>query len=107
MFTGILLILAAGAAFSQKLADDYVTVSVVNDTGYTIVQLYAKPSRSADWEDNKAKQAIKDEASLNLELFYNDWDFKAVDEDGDIYIIKRVDLFKTKRIEFTEDDMED
>ncbi len=102
----LLLIFAAlfcGTTFAQG-----PSVTVANNTGYTIEYLYISSNTSDSWEDDVlGRQVLKDGNTFNLSLPENGtYDFKAVDEDEDTYIKWNVIVRGNTTITFTMDDFE-
>ncbi len=100
LFSALLL---CGAAFAQG-----PSLTLVNNTGYTIRYLYVSSNTSDSWEDDVlGRRVLEDGDSFNLSLPENGtYDFKAVDEDDDTYIKWNVIVRGNQTITFTMSDFE-
>ena len=97
----LLFVLLCGRAAAQG-----PTITVTNDTGYTIMALYISDNNSDDWEDDVlGRKTLSDGDSFTVTLPENGtYDFKAVDEDEDDYIKWNVMVRGNTTITFTMDD---
>ncbi len=110
-FLSILFLLAALVSYSES----YVRVTFINNTGYTIRELYISPTSHDDWYDNLLKgSAVPNGESIEITIpEYNAdsyvYDLMAVDTEGDSYSKYEVDLTDPaeRKIELTFDDYED
>jgi hypothetical protein len=77
------VVLFGSAAFAQG-----PTVTVVNNTGYTISYLYVSSNTTEQWEEDVlGRKVLSNGSSFRLTLPGNGtYDFKAKDSDGDEYI---------------------
>jgi hypothetical protein len=99
-----------GSAPSQE-NPSVTQLFITNDTGYDIYVLYVRPSGSREWSEDilSSGEILKDggyfisrpPVPLSYEILY---DFLAVDEDGDMYIKRKVRVSNIGRIVFTPDD---
>lgn len=83
--------LAAGAALAAK-SDSKVVF--VNQSSWSINELYFAPTRDEDWgEDHLGKHTLDQGDQLTLTgVACGTWDVRVVDEDGDECIIENVAL---------------
>jgi len=61
---------------------------LINDTGYTIKEIYVSPAKSDDWEEDVLGRDVLGDGEQTRITFSRDtdsclWDMKAVYEDGD------------------------
>ena len=96
--------LSGGAAFAQG-----PSITVVNNTGYTLEYLYISDNSSDSWEDDVLGRRVLEEGdTFKLSLPENGtYDFKAVDEDEDSYIKWNVMVRGNQTITFTADDYDE
>ena len=96
--------LFCGSAFAQG-----PSVTVVNNTGYTIEYLYISSNASDKWEDDVlGRRVLKEGDTFKLSLPENGtYDFKAVDKDEDSYIKWNVMVRGDQTITFTMDDYDE
>jgi hypothetical protein len=93
-----------GAVFAQG-----PSVTVVNDTGYTIRYLYISSNTTDSWEDDVlGRRVLEDGDSFVLSLPENGtYDFKGVDEDDDAYIKWNVMVRGNQTITLTMSDFDE
>lgn len=78
MLAAVMMFVACGA---QK-----VPVTITNDLGsWDIHEIYIRSHRADEWGSNLITSPIAPGAAFNTELNAGEWDFRAVDEDGDTY----------------------
>lgn len=98
-------------------SDDLTTeglpqVKIINNTGFTIYNVYMSETGSDDWEEDVLDYEILDDGeSVTIELPYplddvNRYDIKLVDEDDDSYIKWDVLIRSGSKIEFTLEDLD-
>jgi len=98
-----LLVGLAGFAAAQSLP----SVTIVNNTGYTIYYLYLSSTASDSWgNDMLGSEVLRSGYQISVNLPYalnvvNRYDIKAVDSDGDSYFKWNVSVSANSRIEFT------
>lgn len=92
--TALALAAPAPAVQAQKKA----TVTVVNQSDWTIVELYLSPVDESAWgPDQLADKVIEPGASFKLTGIPCDtWDVRLVDEDGDQCVVEAVDICANK-----------
>lgn len=91
--------LVCAASSAVALAADR-RVTIVNDTGYTIVRFYASSENARSWEEDMlGDSTLKPGSSVRMNIDDGSgacmFDFKAVFSDGDTMIRKGVDVCKT------------
>jgi len=103
LFLSLAAVLFGGGAFAQG-----PSLTIVNETGYTIQYLYISSNTSDSWEDDVlGRLVIEDGKTFKLALPENGtYDFKAVDEDEDTYIKWNTMVRGDMTITFTMDDFE-
>lgn len=96
LFLGVIFIIGAAVLFAQSQP----TVTIVNNTGYTIYYIYISESRSDDWEEDiLGDDVLRPGASVNCRLPNSGtWDFLAIDEDGDEYKVMNIRIPPNNRI---------
>ncbi len=96
--------LFCGTVFAQG-----PSVTVANNTGYTIEYLYISSNATDSWEDDVLGRRVLEEGdTFKLSLPENGtYDFKAVDEDDDSYIKWNVMVRGNQTITFTADDYDE
>lgn len=77
-----------GAFFAQPAAAGQQDFILVNDTGYTIEQVYVSPSRASSWQEDVLGDNVLAEGGRVTIRFDREedtclWDLKAVYADGD------------------------
>lgn len=86
----VLLLVSVGAQAQQYYVD------VTNQTGYTIIYLYVSPVSSNSWEEDVlGNDVIPTGHTQRVNLYgYNNpvFDIKAVDEDGDSYTFRGINV---------------
>lgn len=99
MKKGILLILLSTVLVFGAFAQNYTSLTITNETGYTINYLYFSPSAYDDWGDDfLGGEDLVDGESVEVELNRDFdeaeglYDLQAVDEDGDYYTIYETDI---------------
>jgi len=87
---------------------DFPSITIVNNTGYTVYYVYISETTSDSWGSDRLRsdQVLSNGQSVSLELPHyigvvNSYDFRLVDLDGDEYIKKNVTVKAGSRIEFT------
>ena len=92
-FAAILLaLLAAGLAFGIETSD-LNRITFENETGYDIYYLFFSPGDSDYWGADilGTTRTLDDGEAVGFYIYYpdaaNDFDFLAIDEDGDAYVI--------------------
>jgi S1-C subfamily serine protease len=91
--------------------NDGPPITIVNNTGYPVKELYISPVTSNTWGGNRlaSNQILGSGQSISLPLSYslsqgNRYDFRLVDTDDDAYIQTDVQVTANGRIVFTFDD---
>ena len=110
-FAFALLTVFAALAFGKTP----ITVTFVNNTGYTVKELYISPTSHDDWYDDLLKgSVVPDGETIDItipEYSGNDliYDLMAVDTQGDSYSKYEIDLSNSsnRQIELTFDDYEE
>lgn len=102
----MIILLVSTAVYAQSTA----SVTIKNETGYTINYVYFSPSAFDDWADDFLGDDVLidgDEIVITLdreidgsELVY---DLQAVDEDDDYYTIYEIDITESPSISITMD----
>ena len=83
------------------------TVTIVNNTGYTIFNLYTKPPERPNWSaDLLGTNVIQNGGSYNIFVTYDYADICLVDADGDTYTKYFEDTYGGERIVFTIRDLD-
>lgn len=105
-----LILLSLFALVGTLQAQQNKRVTIRNNTGYTITQLYSSASIE-DWNDvdqlGDETLAFGDEVVIRVDADLDcAWDFKAIDEDGDEYI-KQQEICENSTVDFTIDDLVD
>jgi tetratricopeptide (TPR) repeat protein len=84
------------------------SITIVNNTGYTVYYVYISPTASDDWGDDRlaSNQVIMNGQSASLQLPHpinvvNRYDIRLKDSDGDTYTKMNVLVSANGRIEFT------
>lgn len=87
------------------------SITIVNNTGYTIWYVYISQTASDSWGSDRlaSNQTIANGSSVSLQLPYplnvvNRYDIKLEDSDGDSYIKMDVAVSANSRVVFTFDD---
>ena len=75
-------------------------VTIVNNTGYTIVEFYGSNKGSTSWEEDiLGYDVLGSHSSVNIDFDdgtgYCIFDFRAVFEDGDVLVKKGVNVCET------------
>ena len=85
-------------------------LTLVNNTGYTIIEAYISLSIDSNWGLNRLviEEPLKDGQSVSLQLIDEEglYDIKLVDEDNDSYMKFNVLILPDSRIVFTIDDID-
>lgn len=70
------------------------TVTIVNKSDWTVVELYLSPSDHEEWgPDQLEEEVLETGGRLTLTNVPCDvWDLRVVDEDGDVCILTEVEL---------------
>lgn len=89
--TAILAMMATTAAAANRV------VTIVNQTGYTIMEFYGSNTGSNSWEEDiLGYDVIPSNSSMNINFDdgtgYCMFDFKAVFDDGDEMIEKQINI---------------
>ena len=84
------------------------TITIANETGYTIKYLYVSSNNSNDWEEDVlGRKMLESGKSFQMTLSENGiYDFKGVDEDRDSYIKWNVMVRGDATVTLTMDDFE-
>ncbi|MHB9296564.1 hypothetical protein PilKf_02337 [Pillotina sp. SPG140] len=88
------------------------SVTIVNNTGYTVYYLYISQSTATEWEEDILGDAvISNGDSINVRLAEplttaNRYDIKLTDEDGDTYTKWNLLIQEDAQIVFTLDDID-
>lgn len=97
--------------FLSNLFAQGPNITIVNNTGYTIWNVYLSTTASDSWGTDKLDedQVIAPNGSVSLQLPYpidvvNHYDIRIKDSDGDYYTKMNVPVTASGRIEFTMDD---
>lgn len=105
----------AGAGANAASSDAVSWVTIVNDTNYTVVEIRALPSGGTEWDDAQVllppgRAMLHGEnyrVELDVERFGTlRYDIMLVDEDGDRYVRRGIDLEQESRIVYTLQDLE-
>lgn len=72
---------------------------LVNDTGFTIDQVFVSPAAATDWQEDVLGQDVLedgDDVEINFSRKETEcaWDIMIVNSDGDKYYWKKIDLCK-------------
>ena len=108
MLTGIFLLLGIFAISAQNLP----SITIVNNTGYSIYNLYVSPTVSDEWGEEILGDAILENGqSFSYQLpqplsEISMYDIAVEDEDLDVYFKWRITIINNARIVFTLDDIE-
>lgn len=91
----------------QALAEDR-RVRIINETSHTMVRFYASNISRNDWEEDilgRSVLAPGESVVINIDdgTGYCQFDFKAVFDDGDELVRKKVDVCKISSYRYTED----
>ena len=103
------LIFFAGFLSAQELPN----VTIVNNTGYTIYELYISQTTNDNWEkDVLGEDILSNGQSFNVKLssplsVANRYDIQLIDEDGDSYTKWNVLITPNARIVFTLSDIDE
>lgn len=94
----LLTLAAASSALAGK--QDFV---IVNQTGYTLDQLYVSPTKSDEWEEDVlGKDVLANGESTKIVFDRSEttcnWDIKVVYDDGEDAVWEKIDLCKTEKI---------
>ena len=91
------MLLAAVWLFAQSSP----TITVVNNCGYPIYYIYISTADTENWEEDVlGDDVLQPGRSITVRLPRNGtWDFMAVDQDGDEYIVYGVRVPGVGRIE--------
>jgi hypothetical protein len=109
LLTALFLFWGAFAVFAQNRP----SISIVNNTGYTIYYIYVSPASDEEWgEESLGEEAVLERdqsftAALPFPLNQvNVYDICLVDEDGDRYYKWGLTVTNNARIVFTMDDLD-
>jgi len=93
-------------------AQDLPSITIVNNTGYTIWYVYVAPSNSDEWGEDilEPDEILSDGETFTYRLSQplskvKSYDIGLEDLDGDIYIKWDVSIANNSRIVFTFDDI--
>jgi len=110
MKKGLLTIFLLSILVSGIFAQEYSSITIKNETGYTINYLYFSPSNYDDWGDDFLEGLeLADGESIDVELSreIDDaqvvYDLQAVDEDDDYYTIYETDISNNPIVTITMD----
>ena len=108
----ILYILFLAPFLTSLFAQENASVTIVNNTGYTIYRVYISQTASNSWGSDRlgSNQVLYNNQSVSLRLPYplnvvNRYDIKLQDSDDDSYIKNNVPVSANSRIVFTLSDM--
>jgi hypothetical protein len=93
-------------------AQSLPSITVINNTGYTVYTIYISPSADEEWgEDVLGDRILVPGESFNVRLAYpltevSVYDICLLDEDDDAYYKWEITLTNNARISFTMDDLE-
>ena len=106
----IVLVLIVFLVSASVFAQNMNTVTVKNETGYTINYIYLSPSAFDDWEDNFLGDDVLEDGDsvefyLDREIHQDEiiYDLQAVDEDDDYYTMYEVDITEYPVVSITMD----
>ena len=105
--TCIFLLLGAFAVYAQSLP----SISIVNDTGYTVHYIFVSPAESDEWGDDVlGDRVLRSGETFTYRLTQplsrvSVYDIRLIDEDGDDYVKWEEELSANARIVFTFDDL--
>jgi len=114
IFCLFLLVLTAGFVSTQQRASPPPEVTIINNTGYPIYEIYMTPDFDDYWGDDWLNgRTIRNGESVTLTMEYtlseaNIYDICLVDTDDDTYTKMGVNITQvsSRRIEFTFDDFD-
>ena len=107
----LLFIILSFGAFTAY-AQSNPTIYIVNDTGYTFYFLMIKPSTEGRWSlDILGDELLEDGQAFSYQLPYplsrvSVYDFKAEDDEKDLYFKYKVRVVDSAEIVFTLDDLD-
>jgi len=88
------------------------TITIVNNTGYTAHYVYLTETTSNTWGQDRLRsdQVLRNGESVSIQLPHpinnvNQYDFRLVDSDGDVYDKINITVSANSRIEFTMSDI--
>jgi len=93
-------------------AQSMPSIRIVNNTGYTIYQIYVSPSEDDEWGDDiLGDEILENGKTFTYRLRFplnrvSVYDIGVIDEDGDDYIKWEVTVTNNASIVFTTEDME-
>jgi len=100
--------------YEEEITYDGPPITIVNNTGYTIWEVYISSTASETWGSDRlgAEEVISNGGSVSLQLPYlinvvNRYDIMLVDSDGDSYTKADVLVSANAKIVFTFDDFDD
>ena len=95
LFFGVFLFLGTFVLFAQ-------TVTAVNQSGETIVEMYISVADTEDWEEDILPGTLTNGQSVNIKLPHSGtWDFLAVGASGNQYYVLGVSIPPVNRINIT------
>jgi len=105
----VLSLFAIGFLSAQEMPK----ITIVNNTGYDIYEIFASPEEDDDWGDDwlPANRILRSGQSFEITLLYplsqyNVYDIMLIDEDDDAYLKWGVRITANARIVFTFDDID-
>ena len=105
----VFLVFAAFSIAAQSLP----SITIVNNTGYTIFYVYISPSDDEEWGEDllDSEEILNDGETFTCKLpqplnKVKAYDIKLEDEDGDTYTKWRVSVATNSRIVFTFEDID-
>jgi hypothetical protein len=102
MLFGLVFFLGGSVLFAQSRS-----VTILNNTGYTIYHVYVSPSNVRSWQEDLlgANQIFLNGYEIDVDLPRGgQWDIMLEDEDGDTYTKYRISA--GSRINFTISDLD-
>jgi hypothetical protein len=109
--TALVMTGCATANRSGNESQEHPLVRVINNTGYTIHELYLSPVSADNWEEDVLNgNFMENGRTVSVRLAYplskeNRYDFRIIDEDGDTYIKWDVLLTENAAVSFTLQDI--
>lgn len=109
----ILLFLVLSVILESAFSQNGPSISIVNNTGYTLDYIYVSQTASDNWlEDILGDKVLPDGESITIRLPFaldvtNQYDIRVVDEDDDTYTKWDVLVNNDSRIEFTLSDFDE
>lgn len=100
-YSALIVILSLCFATTAKAVD--LDFDLVNETGYTINQVFVSPAKSDDWQENILKGKLRDGETLEIsfpdDVSVKKWDLKInwADNSGSVYW-RSLDLSKINKL---------